>query len=51
MVSEEVRSKLLKKNEPYKTGETLLCKSWFKLKKQVFNVNYEYTIMAVEGIL
>ena len=49
MVSEEVRSRLLKKSEPYESGETLVCRSWFKVKKQVFNVNYEYEITAVEG--
>ena len=49
MVSEEVRSKLLKKREPYETRETLVCRSWFKIKKQVFNVHYEYNITAVEG--
>jgi len=49
MVSEAVRSSLLKKSEPYETGETLVCRSWFKVKKQVFNVNYEYNITAVEG--
>ena len=48
-VSEEVRSRLLKKSEPYESGETLVCRSWFKVKKQVFNVNYEYEITAVEG--
>ena len=49
MVSEEVKSRLLQKWEPYETSETLGCKSWFKLKKQVFNLNYEYNITAVEG--
>ena len=49
MVSEEVKSRLLQKREPYETSETLGCKSWLKLKKQVFNVNYEYKITAVEG--
>ena len=49
MVSEEVRSRLLKKKEPYETGEKLVCKSRLKLKKHVFNVNYEYNITAVEG--
>ena len=48
-VSEEVRSILLKKSQPYEPGETLVCRSWFKVKKQVFNVNYEYEIAAVEG--
>ena len=49
MVSEEVRSRLLKMSEPYESGETLVCRSWFKVKKQVFHVNYEYEITAVEG--
>jgi hypothetical protein len=49
MVSEAVRSSLLKKIEPYETGETLVCRSWFKVHAQVFNVNYEYNITAVEG--
>ena len=48
MVSEEVRSRLLKKSKPHESGETLVCRSWFKVKKQVFNVNYEYET-AVEG--
>ncbi|MFM7988257.1 MAG: hypothetical protein ACKPKO_53985, partial [Candidatus Fonsibacter sp.] len=39
-----MRAKLLK---PYEVGETLVCRSWFKVKKQVFNVNYEYEITAV----
>ncbi|MFM7981404.1 MAG: C-terminal helicase domain-containing protein, partial [Candidatus Fonsibacter sp.] len=34
---------------PYEPRETLVCRSWFKVKKQVFNVNYEYDIAAVEG--
>ena len=49
MVSEEVRSILLKKSQPHEPGETLVCRSWFKVKKRVFNVNYEYEITAVEG--
>jgi hypothetical protein len=27
----------------------LVCRSWFKVKKVVFHVNYEYTITKVEG--
>ncbi|MFM7989450.1 MAG: hypothetical protein ACKPKO_60060, partial [Candidatus Fonsibacter sp.] len=49
-VSEQVRSILIKRSEPYEAGETLVCRSWFKVKKQVFNVNDEYEITAVEGI-
>ena len=48
-VSEAVRSSLLNKSQPYEEGETLVCRTWFKVKKQVFNVNYEYNITAVEG--
>ena len=50
MVSEEVRSRLLKKSEPRESGAMLVRRSWFKVKKQVFNVSYEYEITAVEGI-
>ena len=50
MVSEAVRSILLQKSEPYEEGETLVRRLWFKVKQQVFNVNYEYNITAVEGI-
>ncbi|MFM7984945.1 MAG: ATP-binding domain-containing protein, partial [Candidatus Fonsibacter sp.] len=46
-----MRSILLKKSQPYEPGETLVCRSWFKVKKQVFNVNYECQIAAVEGDL
>ena len=49
MVSEKVRSMLLKTSEPYDSKETLVCRSWFKVKKQASNVNYEYEITAVEG--
>ena len=50
MVSDEARSRLVKKSEPYASRETLVCRSWFKVKKQVFNVNYECEITtAVEG--
>ena len=48
MVSEAVRSSLLKKSQPYEEEETLACRTWFKVKKQVFNVNYEYTVTAIE---
>ncbi|MFM7850634.1 MAG: hypothetical protein ACKO96_01645, partial [Flammeovirgaceae bacterium] len=38
--SEPIRSILLKKSGPYEPRETLVCISWFKVKKQVFNVTY-----------
>ena len=49
IISEEVRSRLLKKSEPHESRETLVRRSWFKVKKQVFNVSYECEITAVEG--
>ena len=49
MVSEEVISSLFKTSEPNESVETLVCRSWFKVNKQVFNVNYEYNITAVDG--
>ncbi|MFM7979272.1 MAG: hypothetical protein ACKPKO_08145 [Candidatus Fonsibacter sp.] len=48
-VSEQVRSILLKKSEPYEPRDTLVRRSWFKVKKQFVNVNYEYEVTAVEG--
>ncbi|MFM7989512.1 MAG: hypothetical protein ACKPKO_60380, partial [Candidatus Fonsibacter sp.] len=46
-VSEEVRAKLLKNSQPYEVGETLVCRSWSKVKKQVFNVYYKYEIADI----
>lgn len=46
-VSKRVRAELLKKQEEYCVGEVLVCRSYFKIKKQVFNVNYEYKITEV----
>ena len=47
-VSRRVQRELLKKTDEYSVGEVLVCRSYFKVKKQVFNVNYEYSITAVE---
>jgi hypothetical protein len=30
-------------------GEILICRSYFKMKRLVFNVNYEYTITAIDA--
>ena len=30
-------------------GEALVCRKYLKVKKQVFNVNYEYTISSVDN--
>ena len=48
-VSKRVRTELLKKSAEYCVGEVLLCRSYFKIKKSVFNVNYEYKITALEN--
>jgi hypothetical protein len=47
-VSRRVRSELLKAEGEYAKGEVLVCRSYFKVKKQVFNVNYEYKITDVQ---
>ena len=47
-VSTMVREKILKKTTPYEVGEVLLCRSYFKMKRLVFNVNYEYTISEIQ---
>ena len=39
--SKQVRSELLKKSGEYFVGEVLVCRAYFKVKKQVSNVNYE----------
>jgi hypothetical protein len=48
-ISEEARRRILKKLEPYEPGEVLICRSYFKMKRVVFHVNYEYHIEKVEG--
>jgi hypothetical protein len=47
-VSKRVRSELLKAEGEYSKGEVLVCRSYFKVKKVVFNVNYEYKITEVQ---
>ena len=47
-VSEQVRSELLKKSGEHSVREVLVCRTYSKKKKQVFNVNYEYKITALE---
>jgi len=47
-VSKRVRNEMLNKTSAYEVGELLICRHWFKTKKLVFNVNYEYTITAVQ---
>jgi hypothetical protein len=48
-VSKRVRSELLHKMGEYSIGEVLVCRIYFKIRKQVFNVNYEYKITALES--
>ena len=37
----------MQKRDPDEKGETLVCKSWFKMKKQLFPVNYAYAVAEV----
>ena len=46
-VSKVVRERILKKVDPYEVGEILICRTYFKMKKFVFQVNYEYTITEI----
>ena len=48
-VSNEVRSRILQKTAPYETGDVLICRSYLKTKRFIYNVNYEYTVSRVEG--
>ncbi len=47
-LSKRVRGELLKKADEYSIREVLVCRTYFKIRKQVFNVNYEYKITALE---
>ena len=47
--AQQVRSELLCKTSPCEVGEALVCRKYLKVKKQVFNVNYEYTISSVDS--
>ncbi len=47
-VAQQVRSEILRKSSPYEVGEVLVCRKYLKVKKQVFNVNYEYAITSVD---
>ena len=47
-VSNTVREKVLKKKVPYELGEILICRTYFKMNKLVFQVNYEYTISGIQ---
>ena len=49
MVSEAVRSSLLKKSEPHESWETLVCRSWFKVKKQEASPQRELRIQYHGG--
>ena len=42
----EIRMKLNKVTE-YEVGEKIICRKWFKVNKDRFNVNFEYEIINV----
>ena len=48
-VSKRVRSELLHKMGEYSIGEVLVCRTYFKIRKQVFDVNCEYKITVLES--
>ena len=41
------RYRILQRSQPYEVGEVLICRSWFKARRVVFHVNYEYNITKV----
>lgn len=47
-VAKEIRGKLNKTGE-YEVGEKLICRNWFKVNKDSFNVNFEYEIVGVDN--
>ena len=47
-VAEKIRKKLNKTSE-YEVGEKLICRKWFKVNKDSFYVNFEYTIVNIEN--
>ncbi len=47
-MSKRVRGELLKKADEYSIGEVLACRTYSKIRKLVFNDNYENKITALE---
>ena len=45
-VAEKIRKKLNKTSE-YEVGEKIICRKWFKVNKDRFNVNFEYEIIQI----
>jgi hypothetical protein len=46
-VAEKIRKKLNKTSD-YEVGEKLICRKWFKVNKDTFNVNFEYEITRID---
>ena len=45
-VADKIRKKLDKTSE-YEVGEKIICRKWFKVNKDRFNVNFEYEIIKI----
>ncbi len=48
-MSKRINGEMFKKADEYSVGEVLVCRTYFKIGKLVFNINYEYKITALEG--
>ena len=49
LLSKEVCSRILKQTADYESGDVLICRSYLKIKRAVYHVNYEYTGSRVDG--
>jgi hypothetical protein len=47
-VADKIRKKLNKTSE-YEVGEKIICRKWFKVNKDSFNVNFEYEIIKIDN--
>ena len=47
-VAKHIR-KLKNKTCEYEVGEVLVCREYFKMKKQTFNVNFEFEIIIINS--
>ena len=47
-VADKIRKKLNKTSD-YEVGEKIICRKWFKVNKDSFNVNFEYEIIKIDS--
>ena len=48
IVSNQIR-KLLNKKDEFEIGDVMICKEYLKMKNTVFNVNFRFRIMGING--